>query len=133
MRKELSTSQANEISITKILLLIISTFLLCNLLALVLNFREAFAKVRSSNELIVLSAFFVTINSAVNFLIYCVFGKKFRQVCREVWIVKMILGCCNCSGAERNKKKNASSQTHCTSMTGASVSTEQVSTSSLAP
>lgn len=87
----MSTSQANEISITKVLLCIILIFLLCNLLALILNFREAFGHGQSTNEIIHLSAFFVTINSAVNFLIYCLMGKKFRKVC---WQILYENNCC---------------------------------------
>jgi hypothetical protein len=53
-------------------------------MALALNMRESFTGVVASDELINLSGLFVSINSAVNFVIYCFMGKKFRRTCVQL-------------------------------------------------
>ncbi|XP_054722389.1 FMRFamide receptor-like [Uloborus diversus] len=76
-RRVLSRKQEGEFSLAMMLLCVVIIFLLCNILALLINIIEYFdiflpPLVRVSNLL-------VTINSSVNFVIYCIFGRKFKR------------------------------------------------------
>lgn len=76
-RQILSRKQEGEFSLAIMLLCVVTVFLMCNILALIVNIIEYFdiffsALVRVSNLLI-------TVNSSVNFVIYCIFGRKFKR------------------------------------------------------
>ncbi|GIY11039.1 FMRFamide receptor [Caerostris extrusa] len=76
-RQTLSRKQQEEFSLAMMLLCVVVVFLICNILALVINIIEYFdifllPLVRVSNLL-------VTVNSSVNFVIYCIFGRKFKR------------------------------------------------------
>ncbi|GIY77573.1 FMRFamide receptor [Caerostris extrusa] len=76
-RQTLSRKQQGEFSLAMMLLCVVVVFLICNILALVINIIEYFdifllPLVRVSNLL-------VTVNSSVNFVIYCIFGRKFKR------------------------------------------------------
>ncbi|XP_071042825.1 FMRFamide receptor-like [Parasteatoda tepidariorum] len=76
-RQTLSRKQEGEFSLAMMLLCVVVVFLTCNILALVINIIEYFdiflpPLVRVSNLL-------VTVNSSVNFVIYCIFGRKFKR------------------------------------------------------
>lgn len=76
-RQVLSRKQEGEFSLAIMLLCVVIVFLMCNILALIVNIIEYFdiflsALVRVSNLLI-------TVNSSVNFVIYCIFGRKFKR------------------------------------------------------
>ncbi|XP_035224039.1 FMRFamide receptor-like [Stegodyphus dumicola] len=76
-RQMLSRKQEGEFSLAMMLLCVVIIFLICNILALLVNIIEYFdiflpSLVRVSNLL-------VTINSSVNFVIYCIFGRKFKR------------------------------------------------------
>ncbi|KAI8429339.1 hypothetical protein MSG28_000002 [Choristoneura fumiferana] len=84
-RARLSRSQRRELSLATMLLVVVLVFFLCNLLPLVFlgsELERLDALVKTSNLL-------VTINSSANFLIYVLFGDKFKRVflatfCRPV-------------------------------------------------
>lgn len=59
------------------LLVVVVVFFFCNVLAFIVNVLELFHI--AINELTVLNNFLVTVNSSVNFIIYCIFGQKFRH------------------------------------------------------
>ncbi|XP_064110771.1 FMRFamide receptor-like [Macrobrachium nipponense] len=76
--QRLSSLQRNEIGLAVMLLVVVSVFFVCNVLAFVINILEISDIM--IKELIITSNLLVTINSSVNFIIYCTFGQKFRKV-----------------------------------------------------
>ena len=82
-RAQLTRSQRKEISLATMLMVVVFVFFVCNALALVVNVLEKF-----SVEIIVLnnlSNALVTLNSSVNFIIYCIFGEKFKRIFYQVY------------------------------------------------
>ncbi|KAI6221944.1 G-PROTEIN-RECEP-F1-2 domain-containing protein [Aphelenchoides fujianensis] len=72
-------------------LVMLSTFILCNLLAGVNNVIEAFTSYHSVYRLrIPIGNLLVCVNSASNILIYSIFNRRFRRVC-----VKLLCPCVN--------------------------------------
>lgn len=61
------------------LLCVVVVFLICNLLALVSNVLEAFYG-ETIDFLVESGNLMVTINSSVNFVIYVIFGEKFKRL-----------------------------------------------------
>ena len=60
------------------LMAVVTVFFLCNVLALIVNILEL-----QSINLTALNNFsnmLVTLNSSVNFIIYCIFGEKFKRI-----------------------------------------------------
>ena len=83
-RAQLSTQEQKEHNLATMLLVVVLVFFICNLLPLVVNILELFFI--TYNLMIQFSNLLVTINSSVNILIYCTFGKKFRTVFLQVLI-----------------------------------------------
>ncbi|KAK3858561.1 hypothetical protein Pcinc_035259 [Petrolisthes cinctipes] len=84
-RQQLTRLQKKEIGLAVMLLVVVSVFFLCNLLAFIINLLEMMGI--EINELTLTSNLLVTINSSVNFIIYCIFGQKFRRM-----VLKMFCG-----------------------------------------
>lgn len=61
------------------LLCVVTVFFICNILALVNNILEAFYGI-INGQLVKISNLLVTINSSVNFIIYVIFGEKFKRL-----------------------------------------------------
>lgn len=61
------------------LLCVVTVFFICNILALVNNILEAFYGI-IIGQLVKISNLLVTINSSVNFIIYVIFGEKFKRL-----------------------------------------------------
>ncbi|CAG9861011.1 unnamed protein product [Phyllotreta striolata] len=81
-RQRLSRHQKREIGLATMLLGVVVVFFICNLLPLVINIIECF-NVRIPFELdylLQVSNLLVTINSSVNFIIYVIFGEKFKRL-----------------------------------------------------
>uniref|UniRef100_A0A336L365 CSON002596 protein n=1 Tax=Culicoides sonorensis TaxID=179676 RepID=A0A336L365_CULSO len=78
-RLRISRSEKREISLAMMLICVVIVFLLCNILALLLNILEAFFHMTLDNVNHV-SNLLVTINSSVNFIIYVIFGEKFKRI-----------------------------------------------------
>ncbi|XP_072383943.1 FMRFamide receptor [Diabrotica undecimpunctata] len=81
-RQRLSRNQKREIGLATMLLGVVVVFFICNLLPLVINIIETF-QVQIPFELDYLlqtSNLLVTINSSVNFIIYVIFGEKFKRL-----------------------------------------------------
>lgn len=82
-RQRLSRLQRCEIGLATMLMCVVAVFFVCNLLPLVVNIIEVF-KIDVDNgifELLVkTSNLLVTINSSVNFVIYVIFGEKFKRL-----------------------------------------------------
>lgn len=78
-RQRLSRSEKREIGLATMLLFVVIVFFACNCLALVINIHEAFYGA-TNDDLIVVSNLLVTLNSSVNFIIYVIFGEKFKRI-----------------------------------------------------
>lgn len=78
-RLRISRSEKREISLAMMLICVVIVFLVCNILALVLNMLEAFYNITLDN-VNQISNLLVTINSSVNFIIYVIFGEKFKRI-----------------------------------------------------
>ncbi|XP_023932419.1 FMRFamide receptor-like [Lingula anatina] len=82
-----SRNQASsETNITFMLILVVCVFIVCQLPALVTQIWYAVDPEQTGYKYLgELSNLMVTCNSAVNFLIYCAFGKRFRELLRETF------------------------------------------------
>lgn len=78
-RQRLSRTEKREIGLATMLFCVVIVFLCCNILALVLNIAEAFYDY-INEHIVKTSNLLVTINSGVNFIIYVIFGEKFRRI-----------------------------------------------------
>ncbi|XP_005181777.1 FMRFamide receptor [Musca domestica] len=78
-RQRLSRSEKREIGLATMLLCVVVVFFAFNFLALVVNISEAFYNF-IDNSLTKTSNLLVTINSSCNFLIYVIFGEKFKRI-----------------------------------------------------
>lgn len=78
-RQRLSRLQKKEIGLATMLLCVVVVFVLCNILALVTNVLENFYGI-IIDQLVKTSNLLVTINSSVNFVIYVIFGEKFKRL-----------------------------------------------------
>ena len=84
-RKDMNVRQHRENSITIMLVSIVMVFIVCQVPALVYNLAYAVdnAHVRHNLGYMILSDvrnFLVNLNSAVNFILYCALGQKFRRI-----------------------------------------------------
>ncbi|KAJ8921439.1 hypothetical protein NQ315_003057 [Exocentrus adspersus] len=81
-RQRLSRLQKREIGLATMLLGVVAIFFICNLLPLVINILEIFfdLDIDDLGYLICSSNLLVTINSSVNFIIYVIFGEKFKRL-----------------------------------------------------
>ena len=78
-RQRLSRTEKREIGLATMLIIIVIIFFICNVLALITNILEAFYGI-IKDELVKTSNLLVTINSSVNFIIYVIFGEKFKRI-----------------------------------------------------
>ncbi|KAF2352319.1 GPCR rhodopsin-like 7TM, partial [Trinorchestia longiramus] len=74
----LSRVERKELTLAVMLLVVVVVFFFCNVLAFIVSVLELF-KI-AINELTILNNVLVTVNSSVNFIIYCIFGQKFRHL-----------------------------------------------------
>lgn len=90
-RKTMSGREEKERRITIMVLVVIIVFIVLNSLAFVANFIEAFELHREKLEyeiylcLIALGNILVVFNSAINFIIYCALGFRFRQMFMKIF------------------------------------------------
>ena len=93
-REEQLEKEQQSLAIMQMVVVLI--FVLCNCLAMVSNVLEAF-KVEAV-PLTQVSNLLVTINSSINLLVYCVFGKRFRSELKQLLITisLCIPGCGKC-------------------------------------
>uniref|UniRef100_T1GZ53 G-protein coupled receptors family 1 profile domain-containing protein n=1 Tax=Megaselia scalaris TaxID=36166 RepID=T1GZ53_MEGSC len=80
----LSRSEQREISLATMLICVVIVFFLFNFLAFYLNILEAFYRQIRTN-LTKISNLLVTINSSANFIIYVIFGEKFKRICLQLF------------------------------------------------
>lgn len=77
-RQRLSRTEKREIGLATMLFCVVIVFICCNILALLINIIEAFTG-KIYDRLVKTSNLLVTINSSVNFIIYVIFGEKFKR------------------------------------------------------
>lgn len=70
------------------MLVVVSVFFVCNVLAFIINILELMDIV--VEELTMTSNLLVTINSSVNFIIYCIFGQKFRKLLLQMFCAGLL-------------------------------------------
>ena len=83
-RKSMNVRESRENNVTIMLVSVVIVFIICQVPALIYNMAYSIdmPKVLRSHRWEVLSAFrnfLVTLNSAVNFILYCALGQKFRR------------------------------------------------------
>lgn len=78
-RQRLSRTEKREIGLATMLFCVVIVFICCNILAIFINIMEAFFE-QIYDRLVKLSNLLVTINSSVNFIIYVIFGEKFKRI-----------------------------------------------------
>lgn len=78
-RQRLSRTEKREIGLATMLFCVVIVFICCNILALLINIIEAFDG-HIYDRLVKTSNLLVTINSSVNFIIYVIFGEKFKRI-----------------------------------------------------
>lgn len=83
-RKDMNVRQSRENNVTIMLVFVVMVFIICQVPALIYNMAYAInmPRVKTSEGWAVLSNFrnfLVTLNSAINFILYCALGQKFRR------------------------------------------------------
>lgn len=76
----LSRTQRREIGLATMLLCVVIVFLICNILPLLSNVYDNLEEDGPPQILVQLGNLLVTINSSINFIIYVIFGRKFKTV-----------------------------------------------------
>ncbi|KAL3277875.1 hypothetical protein HHI36_013216 [Cryptolaemus montrouzieri] len=79
-RQRLSRLQKREIGLATMLLFVVIVFFICNMPPMVINLIETFGLDYDLSIIINTSNLLVTINSSVNFVIYVIFGEKFKRL-----------------------------------------------------
>ena len=81
-RQRLSRTQIKELGFVMVLLCVVAIFLLCNILPFIANVLELLDYVHFENydNFVKLGNLLVTFNSSIIFIIYCIFGEKFRRI-----------------------------------------------------
>ncbi|VVC40276.1 7TM GPCR, serpentine receptor class w (Srw),GPCR, rhodopsin-like, 7TM,G protein-coupled [Cinara cedri] len=90
-RQRLSQLRKKEIGLATMLLCVVVVFLFCNFWALVANVTESFYGKRIE-WLIQFSNLLVTINSSINFVIYVIFGEKFKRLFFKLFFPQGVCG-----------------------------------------
>ncbi|KAL5240400.1 hypothetical protein ACI65C_007810 [Semiaphis heraclei] len=91
-RQRLSRLQKREIGLATMLLCVVVVFLQCNVWALIANVVEAFYGI-TVDHLVKVSNLLVTINSSVNFVIYVIFGEKFKRLFFKLFFPRGVWMC----------------------------------------
>lgn len=77
--QQLSRHQRREIGLATMLLCVVVVFLICNILPLASNIHETFIE-DPPHWMVQMGNLLVTINSSINFIIYVIFGRKFKRI-----------------------------------------------------
>ena len=93
-RHSITSSNSKETNLTVMLIVVINVFLACQLPALVDNMMVAIFGLEKLNcsvdwvRFTTISNLLVVVNSAVNFILYCTVGKRFRKVFIKIFCIK---------------------------------------------
>lgn len=125
-RQRLSRLQKKEIGLATMLLCVVVVFLICNAMALVSNVLEAFYG-KTIDCLVETGNLMVTINSSVNFVIYVIFGEKFKRLFLKLFFPHGFRICGNGRDSPEHTREDSfisfngefrgSGHHHCASMT----------------
>lgn len=77
-RETLTQNQLKEIKLTNMLIVVVLVYVICNIFRVINSFTTNIFNA-TYGELVALTDFLVSFNSAVNYLIYCAYGKSFRD------------------------------------------------------
>lgn len=94
-RKDMNVKQSRENNITIMLVSVVIVFIICQVPALVYNLAFAinnrYVEIDFGYQVLSkIRNFLVTLNSAVNFLLYCALGQKFRRIFLHIFFRKCI-------------------------------------------
>ncbi|RLU21914.1 hypothetical protein DMN91_006293 [Ooceraea biroi] len=89
--QQLSRHQRREIGLATMLLCVVIVFLICNILPLVSNIHETFIE-DPPHWMVQLGNLLVTINSSINFIIYVIFGRKFKRIFLKLFCSSRFFG-----------------------------------------
>ncbi|XP_054271095.1 FMRFamide receptor [Macrosteles quadrilineatus] len=96
-RQRLSRLQKKEIGLATMLLCVVVVFVVCNILPLVNNVLENFYGI-IVDQLTKTSNLLVTFNSSINFVIYVIFGEKFKRLFLKMFCSHGMLTCASALG-----------------------------------
>lgn len=96
-RQRMNVKMSSENNVTVMLVAVVMVFIVCQVPALVYNFAYALdsdATTRMFEYRMLSHArnFLVNLNSAVNFLLYCAFGRTFRRIFLETFCHRCVSG-----------------------------------------
>lgn len=77
-RIQMSRREEKEMNTAMMLICIVAIFFACNTMTVVINILEYAGVYYVTSDMVHTSNLLVTFNSSVNFVIYCIFGKKFK-------------------------------------------------------
>lgn len=94
-RRDMNVRQDRENNVTIMLVSVVVVFMICQIPALIYNVAfainvENVHKIYAWQVLSTVRNFMVTFNSAVNFILYCAFGQKFRRTFGKTFCAKCI-------------------------------------------
>lgn len=84
-RRDMNVRQSRENNVTLMLVSVVVVFMICQVPALIYNMAYAIdtktvAEKYAWRIVSILRNYLVTLNSAINFMLYCAFGQKFRRI-----------------------------------------------------
>lgn len=83
-RSSLTQNQESEMNVATMLVILVAIFIACNLPGFVVNCLELVHNTPYFHVAMSLSNILICFNSSINFVIYCTFGKKFRERLRDM-------------------------------------------------
>lgn len=89
--QQLSRHQRREIGLATMLLCVVVVFLICNLLPLISNIYETFIA-DPPGLMVKIGNLLVIINSSINFIIYVIFGRKFKRIFLKLFCSARLFG-----------------------------------------
>ncbi|XP_011879606.1 PREDICTED: FMRFamide receptor [Vollenhovia emeryi] len=89
--QQLSRHQRREIGLATMLMCVVVVFLICNILPMVSNAHETFIA-DPPQWMVQIGNLLVTINSSINFIIYVIFGRKFKRIFLKLFCSSRLFG-----------------------------------------
>jgi hypothetical protein len=89
--QQLSRYQRHQIGLATMLLCVVVVFLICNILPLASNVHETFID-EPPRWMVQTGNLLVTINSSINFIIYVIFGRKFKRIFLRLFCSARLFG-----------------------------------------
>lgn len=89
--QQLSRHQRREIGLATMLMCVVVVFLVCNILPLASNIHETFIA-DPPRRMVQIGNLLVIINSSINFIIYVIFGQKFKKIFFKLFCSSWMFG-----------------------------------------